>query len=120
MSSAQSRLGIVAALGAARRGVGHCVDAIPVPAGALKMGAAAFAGAALLRLLVASRRAASCRKAAAATPPPVQTGAGRYLLSETVLTLLLPLCRRLFLGDIGPDGTLSGGVLERLLNKKER
>ncbi len=119
MRSAQSRLGVVTSLGAARRGVGRCANALPLPGAALRVGAAALAGlagVALLRSLASSRRAA----AAAATAAPDSRRMGRYLLSEAVLTLLLPLCRRYFLGAAADSGSNSpGGNLDRLL-KGER
>ncbi len=115
MRSAQSRLGVVTSLGAARRGVGRCADALPVSAAALKLGSAALAGlagVALVRALFTSRRAA----AAASAPAPASRQMGRYLLSETVLTLLLPLCRRYFFGKEASAGDNSlGSNLDTLL-----
>ncbi len=113
MRSAQSRLGVVTSLGLAGRGVGRCINALPVPMGALKVGAAAFAGlagAAVLRSMVSRRPASS----AAVCPPPASSGkgVGRYLISEALLTLLLPLCRRWFLGDNSPQ---PGSLADKLL-----
>ncbi len=103
MRSAQSRLGVVTSLGAARRGVGRCVDALPVPLSAFKVGGAAVAGIAgltVVRRLFSPRRKQKKNLAATPSAPASHPGAG-YLFSEAVLTLLLPLCRRYFLGDPG-------------------
>ncbi len=117
MRSAQSRLGLVTSLGSAGRGVRSCVNALPVPTPALKAGgiaAVGLAGVLLLRGLFSSRRKSKAPAAAlvakAAAP---QNNVGSYLLSEAVLTLLLPLCRRYFLGENVP----SGSFLARLLRQ---
>ncbi len=118
MRSAQSRLGLVTSLGAARRGVGRCVDALPVSPSVLRMGTAAFAGlagVAVLRSLFSSRRKAASAQAAL-PPPAAQRATGRHLLSETVLTLLLPLCRRYFLGEGSPVAKATGNLVDRLLS----
>ncbi len=111
MRSAQSRLGVVTSLASARRGVVRCVDALPVPPSALKVGGAALAGlagVALVRGFFSSRRkkAAPATPAAAATP---QRSLG-FLFSETALALLLPLLRRYLLGET-PAGLLSAAKL---------
>ncbi len=100
MSSAKSRLELVTSLSSARRGVGRCVEAIPVSANALKLGAVALGGTALVGILLSSRRKA---KAVAALPPPASSrGHAHPVLSEAVLTLLLPLLRRCLLSDSSP------------------
>ncbi len=115
MRSAQSRLAVVTSLGSARRAASDCVDALPVSLNALKVGGVAvggLAGAVLLRgLFTASRCKAKAAASKALAAPPSRTPLGSYLLSETVLTLLLPLCRRFFLGEQGS----AGGLMNRLL-----
>ncbi len=119
MRSARSRLALVTSLGSAGRGVERCVDALPVPTKALKYGAAVVAGLAGVTLLRAlfSRRSATAVVPAVAPAASPHRQVGRYLFSETVLTLLLPLCRRYLLG--ADAGTLShpGGLLGRFLHK---
>ncbi len=103
VSSARSRLSLVTSLGSARRGVDRCVKSVPVSSsGLLKVGAAAVAGAVLLRMAFSFRRSAKKAKPALPPPTPRSSGIGRQLLSETMLTLLLPLCRRYLLGENSP------------------
>ncbi len=109
MRSAQSRLGIVTSLGSARRGAVRCVESLPVSLSTLRLGGSALAGVAgvaLLRGLVSLREKAKKKAADKAAPAAAaRNSVAGYLLSETVLTLLLPLCRRYFLGEGAPAGT---------------
>ncbi len=111
MRSAQSRLGVVTSLGSARRGVGRCVAALPVPTSALKIGGAAvagIAGAVMARGLFRSRKKA-------VPAPAASSGRGMGLLfSEATLTLLLPLLRRYFLSEKTPGASSSGRLADRL------
>ncbi len=118
MRSAQSRLGVVTSLGAARRGVGSCVEALPVSLSALKMGGVAvagIAGVALLGGLLSSRsgkaKTRPAPKATASAASVAHKNVGSYLLSEAVVTLLLPLCRRYFLGEL--CGTVPPGAVQK-------
>ncbi len=118
MRSAQSRLGVVTALGSARRGTLRCVESLPVPTSALKVGGAAFAGlagAVLLRGLFSSRRKKKATAVVAAPSAASSRGGMGVLLSETLLTLLLPLCRRYFLGENLPGGVASAKIADRIL-----
>ncbi len=115
MRSAQSRLGLVTSLGSACRGVGRCVNALPVPVTALKVGtcaAAGLAGAALLRSLFS-------RRPAPPAPAPQLSSSRkgsmvRLLLSESVV-VLLPLLRRYVLGEGAPGSPQPGSLAERIL-----
>ncbi len=85
MRVAQSRLGVLDALADVRRGVDGCIRALPLPARFLKLGALAAVGAVaagmLRHLLPFSRRKS--------TPPAM----GRFVFSELLAGLVLPLCR---------------------------
>ncbi len=121
MRSAQSRMGLLSSLASARRDVGRCVDAIPVSVRTLKLGGAAFAGlagVALLRLIFSSgRRKSTVTPAAPLASASPQRSMGRYLLTESIVVLLLPLCRRLLLRDGPMPSTRLGGIVDNLLKK---
>ncbi len=124
MRSAKSRLGLVSSLGSARRGVGRCVDAVPVSARAVKLGGAALAGlagAVVLRSLLPRRRRAAALPAPVPAPvsrPAVPRHAlGRVLLTESVVTLLLPLCRHYLLGEKTPVSDRLCPLIDRLFKK---
>ncbi len=113
MRSAQSRLGVVTSLGAAREGLGRCTAALPVPPSALRIGAATLAGlagAVLVRGLFSSRKKKAAPVAAVAAAAPAAARSMNVLLSETALTLLLPLLRRYFLGGGFPGAASKGGA----------
>ncbi len=119
MRSAQSRLGVVTSLGSVRRGAVRCVNALPVPPSAFKIGGAAFAGlagAVALRGLFSSSRRKEKALALAAPPAAPRRNLG-YLLSETALTLLLPLCHRYLLGK---SGAVDAGDVLAPVNKGGR
>ncbi len=119
MRSAQSRLGLVSSLGAARRDVMHCAELLPRSARALRLGAGiagGLAGVVLLRALLPSRR----RPAAPAAVPvraPRKNGMGRYLLTQSVALLFIPLCRHYLLGENTPVSTRLVPLIEHLFRK---
>ncbi len=111
-------MGVISSLDSAREAVGQCMDAVPVSARVLRFGAAAlagFAGVALVRSLFSSRRSAA--PAVASTTPMVpQRHLARYLLAESVVSLLLPFCRRALLGDLPADSRIAA-LLDNFLRK---
>ncbi len=97
--AAESRLGVLSSLESAGKGVRRCVDALPLSAQAFRIGSAVAAGMGgmlLLRALVPSRRRPAAPQQPA--PAPTQRHLGRYLLTETIVMLAIPLCRRYLLG----------------------
>ncbi len=103
MRAVQSRVGLLSSLDSAGKGVSRCVQALPLPGQVLRVAgavSAGFAGVMLLRLILPSRRPApKALPVAAAVPARSQPqGLSRYLVTETIVMLLLPLLRRYLLG----------------------
>ncbi len=122
MRSAQSRLGVLTSLDSARRGVGRCAEALPVSARSFKLGAATLGGvlgALVLRGLLPGRR-----KSRPLPPPPAPPALprsprlGQQLLSQSVVLLLLPLCRHYLLGENTPVSARLVPLINRLFKKK--
>ncbi len=120
MRSAQSRLGVVSSLSAARKDVGRCVDALPLPGPAFKLGAgvvAGLAGVVLLRALLPTRRRAAAPAPVAAAPAAPRPQVGRLLLSQSVALLLVPLCRHYLLGETSPVAARLAPLLDSVFKK---
>ncbi len=112
MRAAQSRVGIIDSAGEVRRAVESCARALPVPVRFLKIGATAAAGTVGVGLLTRMLRPRR-RMNGVATP----SGMTRFLISELVVGLLLPLCRSYLFnnrGDAAPPQPSPGGLLSRL------
>ncbi len=111
MRSAESRLGVVDSVEGVRKGVGACVDALPVSARVLRIGgtaAAGLLGVGLVRGLLPIVRGKTPPPPAPAAPA-AGSGVAGYLLTQIVVSLVLPVCRSFLTGKLG------GSLLERLL-----
>ncbi len=120
MRSAQSRLGVVSSLSAARKDLGRCVDALPLPGPACRLGAgvvAGLGGVLLLRALLPSRRRSAAPAPAAVAPAAPRSQVGRLLLSQSVALLLIPLCRYYLLGESSPVAARLAPLLDGVFRK---
>ncbi len=122
MRAAQSRLGIVSSLDDARRDMGRCVDLLPVSARMFRLGvgvAAGLAGVVVLRSLWPARRRKPAPAPAAVVRGAAAPGHGavRYLLSQSLALLLIPLCRYYFLGEKSPVAARLAPMIDRVFRK---